>query len=147
MVVEDVDHEIHGERLGERVLHAGLQAWAREGRFTELLTLMLDDGYQIFLTSDHGFIEAETVGVSQAGVMADPHGRFEKYSDKRIARRAIDTSKLPGRWAWHNFGLPADYLVVFAPILGAMKPKGDRLLTHGGPTLEEVVVPWVTIER
>ena len=48
---------------------------------------------------------------------------------------------------WTNFGLPPDYLVVFAPLFGVLKPKGDHLLTHGGPTLEEVIVPWVTITR
>ena len=48
---------------------------------------------------------------------------------------------------WTDYGLPPDYLVLFAPLLGSLKPKGDRLTTHGGPTLEEVVVPWVEIRR
>lgn len=147
IVVDDVDHEIHGERLGEGVLHAGLRTWAKEGHLSRLLTTLLDDGYRITLTSDHGFIEAESVGVSQAGATADAHGRFEVFTDPLIAEHAIAKSKLEGRLPWTNFGLPPDYLVVFAPLFGVLKPKGDHLLTHGGPTLEEVIVPWVTITR
>lgn len=147
VVVEDVDHEIHGERLGEGVLHAGLRTWAKEGHLGRLLDILLDEGYRVTLTSDHGFIEAESVGVSQAGATADAHGRFEVFSDPLIAKQAMAKSKLEGRLPWTNFGLPPDYLVVFAPLFGVLKPKGDHLLTHGGPTLEEVIVPWVTITR
>lgn len=147
VVVEDVDHEVHGEKLGERIFHAAICAWAKDGYLAKLLNTLLDDSYRIFLTSDHGFIEAETVGVSQAGVMADPHGRFERFSDPLIARQMIARSRIEGRLLWQNFGLPPQYVVVFAPLLGAMKQVGDRLLTHGGPTLEEVIVPWVDISR
>lgn len=147
VVVEDVDHELHGERLGEGVLHAGLRTWAKEGHLARLLNVLLDEGYHVTLTSDHGFIEAESVGVSQAGATANAHGRFEVFSDPLIAKQAMAKSKLEGRLPWTNFGLPPDYLVVFAPLFGVLKPKGDHLLTHGGPTIEEVIVPWVTITR
>jgi hypothetical protein len=147
IVVSDIDHELHGEKLGEGVFHAGIRTWAKEGHLGRLVEVLLDDGYRIYLTSDHGFVEAESVGVSQAGATADPHGRFERFTDPLMAEHAIGTSKLDGRMAWTNYGLPADYLVVFAPLFGVFKPKGDRLLTHGGPTIEEVVVPWVEITR
>jgi hypothetical protein len=147
IVVEDVDHELHGERLGEAAFHAAIQRWAREGQLKSLIDVLLGDGYVVYLTSDHGFVPATTVGVSQAGATAHAHGRFERFSDQLLADQADAKSKLEGRMPWTNFGLPPDYLVTFAPLFGALKPKGDRLLTHGGPTLEEVIVPWVVISR
>ena len=145
VVVEDVDHELHGERLGEGVFHAGIRTWAKEGHLARLLGVLLEEGYHVFLTSDHGFVEAESVGVSQVGATADPHGRFERFFDQSMLEHAVGKSKLDGRLAWTNYGLPPDYLVVFAPLFGVFKPKGERLLTHGGATIEEVVVPWVEI--
>ena len=145
VVVEDVDHELHGERLGEGVFHAGIRTWAKEGHLARLLGVLLEEGYHVFLTSDHGFVEAELVGVSQVGATADPHGRFERFFDQSMLEHAVGKSKLDGRLAWTNYGLPPDYLVVFAPLFGVFKPKGERLLTHGGATIEEVVVPWVEI--
>jgi hypothetical protein len=147
VVVEDVDHELHGERLGEGTLHAGLRAWAQAGHLSGLVDRLLDEGYAVFLTSDHGFAEVHTIGVSQAGVLANPHGRFEVFSNDLLAEQSLAKGKPAGRWRWHGYGLPADYHVVFAPLDAALKPAGDRILTHGGPTIEEVVVPWVRISR
>ena len=147
VIVEDVDHELHGERLGEGSFHAALRAWAGSGRLTALVDLLLDEGYAVFLTSDHGFAEVAAIGVSQAGALADRHGRFEVFADRLLAEQSLAKGKPAGRWRWRGYGLPADYHVVMAPLDGALKPVGDRILTHGGPTIEEVIVPWVTITR
>ena len=145
VVIEDVDHELHGERLGEGSFLAALCAWAQAGHLSGLVELLLDEGYAVFLTSDHGYAEVRTIGVSQAGVTADRHGRFEVFSDDLLAAQSIAKGKPAGRWRWAGFGLPADYHVVFAPLDGALKPAGEVILSHGGPTIEEVVVPWVRI--
>lgn len=147
VVVEDVDHEMHGERLGEGTFHAAIRSWVAQGHLKRLLSTLLDEKYRIYLTSDHGFTEVEAVGVSQAGVLADKHGRFEVYPDRLLLDQAAAKSKTTGRLTWSGHGLPPGYLVHFAPLLGVLKPKGDRLLSHGGPTIEEVIVPWVVIER
>jgi hypothetical protein len=147
VVVEDIDHEMHGERLGEGTFHAAIRAWVGQGHLQGLLNALLDEGYRIYLTSDHGFNEVEAIGVSQAGVPADKHGRFEVYTDELLLDQAVGKSTVGGRLRWTGHGLPPGYLVYFSPLLGVLKPKGDRLLSHGGPTIEEVIVPWVTIER
>lgn len=147
VVVEDVDHEMHGERLGEGTFHAAIRAWVAQGHLGRLIEALLADGYRIYVTSDHGFTEVEAIGVSQAGVNADKHGRFEVYSDELLLDSAVATSKIAGRIRWGGHGLPTDYRVFFAPMYGVLKPKGDRLLSHGGPSIEEVIVPWVVIER
>jgi PglZ domain len=147
VVVEDVDHELHGERLGEGSFFGALRTWAGAGRLTALIDMLLDENYAVSLTSDHGYTEVTTIGVSQAGVTANPHGRFEVFVNDLLANQSLVKGKPAGRWRWSGYGLPADYHVVFAPLDGALKPAGDRILTHGGPTLEEVVVPWVRITR
>ena len=147
VVVEDVDHELHGERLGEGSFHGALRAWAQTGHLSRLLDALLDEGYAIVLTSDHGYAEVTTIGNSQAGVTANRHGRFEVFADPLLATQSLAKGKPPGRWPWGGFGLPSDYNVVFAPLDGALKPAGEQILTHGGATIEEVVVPWVRITK
>ena len=146
IVVNDVDHEVHHETLHEGVLYASLDTWNRQGHLARLLTILLDDDYTVFLTSDHGFVGVKSIGVSQAGVTAHRHGRFERYQDEALYQQAI-AKHGPERTPWINFGLPEDYLVLLAPTLAAMKPKGAHLTAHGGATLEEVIVPWVEIRR
>ena len=147
VVVEDVDHELHGERLGEGTFHAALRVWAQAGHLPRLIDRLLDEGYQIVLTSDHGFAEVRTIGVSQAGVTADAHGRFEVFEDELLLDQSLAKGKPAGRSRWGGYGLPADYLVAFAPLDAALMPARGRILTHGGTTIEEVIVPWVRITR
>jgi hypothetical protein len=147
VVIEDVDHEVHHETLGEGVLYASIRHWVEEGHLLSLLTQLLAQEYVVFLTSDHGFVGVDTIGVSQAGDLADKHGRFERYEND-ILRQAALAKAAPGtRMPWIDHGLPADYRVLFAPLDGALKPRKGRILTHGGPSLEEVIVPWVEIRQ
>jgi hypothetical protein len=45
------------------------------------------------------------------------------------------------------FGLPEDYLALLAPGRSAFIREGDRIVGHGGISLEEIAVPMVQIER
>lgn len=80
-------------------------------------------------------------------ILADHHGRFERYTDEALFSQAVTKQAVDGRRPWIGYGLPDDYLVLFAPILGTLKPDRARQTTHGGPTIEEVIVPWVKIWR
>lgn len=147
VVVEDVDHEVHHATLGEGVLYESLREWVRERHLPTLLEALLGAGYEVFITSDHGFVEVQSVGVAQSGVLADHHGRFERYTDETLFAQAVAKQSANGRRPWISYGLPDDYRVLFAPILGTLKPDRARQTTHGGPTIEEVIVPWVRIWR
>lgn len=147
LVVEDVDHELHGERLGEGAFHAALRQWGNAGHLARLIDRLLDEAYEVVVTSDHGFAEVVTIGVSQAGVLADRHGRFEVFDDELLLTQSLAKGKPGGRTRWNGHGLPGQYKVVLAPQDAALKPAGDRILTHGGVTIEEVIVPWVRITR
>jgi hypothetical protein len=69
------------------------------------------------------------------------------FEDELLLEQSLVKGKPAGRWRWAGYGLPADYLVAMAPLEAAMKPAGGRILTHGGTTIEEVIVPWVRISR
>jgi hypothetical protein len=56
-------------------------------------------------------------------------------------------ARFPEAIAWPAIGLPADYLPLLAPGRSAFVQEGERIVGHGGITLEEVVVPLMRIER
>ena len=56
-------------------------------------------------------------------------------------------ARFPEAIAWPSIGLPADYLPLFAPGRSAFVQEGERIVGHGGVILEEVVVPFIRIER
>ena len=146
LVVDTVDTIIHGVALGASGMHNQVRQWAEEGFMTRLLELLFDHGYTVLLTSDHGNIEAVGCGRPAEGALADLRGeRVRVYADPTL--RARVQAHFPKAIAWPSTGLPADYLPLLAPGRSAFGQKGERIVGHGGVTLEEVVVPFIRIER
>ena len=74
---------------------------------------------------------------------ADQRLRIYK-SDNIRKQTAIEN---PDTLIWDNVNLPDDYYVLLAKNNDAFVPKNDRIITHGGIHLEEVIVPFVRIYR
>lgn len=146
LVVDKVDKIMHGMELGTRGMHGQVRQWTREGGLAALLDLLLDSGFRVWLTSDHGNVEATGCGSPASGAVSDLRGkRVHVYPSASLRRRAAE--EFPGARSWHPTGLPADYLPLLAPGRSAFVAEGRRIVGHGGASLEEVVVPLVRIER
>ena len=146
LVVDKVDKIMHGMELGTAGMHNQVRQWAGEGFMAGLLDLLLGDGFAVFLTSDHGNIEAVGGGRPSEGVVADVRGeRARIYPDETLRSRV--QKEFPDAIAWPANGLPDDYLALLAPARSAFVREGERIVGHGGVSLEEIVVPWIRIER
>ena len=146
LVVDKVDRIMHGMELGTAGMHSQVRQWAGEGFMAGLLDLLLDAGLAVYLTSDHGNIEAEGRGRPSEGAVADVRGeRARLYPDRALRSRVHE--QFPDAVAWPAIGLPEDCLALLAPARSAFVREGERVVGHGGASLEEVVVPWVRIER
>ena len=95
LVVDTVDKIMHGMALGARGMHNQVRQWAVEGYLAGLLDLLVARGFLIYLTSDHGNIEARGCGRPAEGVVADMRGeRVRVYPDEALRRRWHD--EFPG---------------------------------------------------
>lgn len=101
-------------------------------------------GFDPWLTSDHGCTVARGIGRPREGVLVEARGaRVRFYTDPAFLERGH--SDTPEALAWTPGGLPAGLLTLFAPGDAAFANRGEQLITHGGLSLEEVIVPWVHI--
>ena len=146
LVVDKVDKIMHGMELGAAGMHNQVRQWAGQPYMANLIDLLLDNGFRVFLTSDHGNIEATGCGRPAEGSVADLRGeRVRIYSDSLL--RGQIKSRFPEALDWPPVGLPEDYLPLIAPGRSAFVRETQRLVGHGGVSLEELVVPLVQIER
>ena len=146
LVVDKVDRIMHGMELGTAGMHNQVRQWADEAFLGELLDELFDGGFAVFLTSDHGNIEAEGCGRPSEGAVADVRGeRARVYSDPVLRDRVKE--KFPDAIVWPALGLPDDWLALLAPGRSAFIREGERIVGHGGASLEEVVVPMIEVER
>ena len=64
------------------------------------------------------------------------------YKEMHLRDQAAATY---GGIPWHHPALPQNFQVLLAPVEGAFDTAGTRVVSHGGLSLEEVVVPFVQL--
>ncbi len=146
LVIDKVDKIMHGMEMGRAGMQNQVRQWAQQPYLNTLLKLLLDQGFLVYLTSDHGNIEAEGCGRPAEGAVADLRGeRVRIYPDAGL--RAKVKERFPAALEWDPVGLPDDYLALLAPSRQAFVQEKKRTVSHGGISIEELIVPLVQIER
>lgn len=141
LVLDKVDKIMHGMQLGAAGMHNQIRQWGQSGFLASLIAYLLDGGYQVWLTSDHGNLECTGQGRITEGVLAETRGeRVRIYSTPEL----ISPEK--GQ-IWTPIGLPGDYYPLLAPGRSAFISSGATTVAHGGTSIEEVIVPFVKFER
>jgi len=146
LVVDKVDKIMHGMEMGTAGMHNQVAQWSKMPYLKTLFDLLLNAGFQVYLTSDHGNIEAEGYGRPSEGAIADLRGeRVRIYSDTVLRSKVKE--RFPSSLEWNPVGLPEDYLALIAPARRAFVHENQRTVSHGGISVEEIIVPLVQIER
>jgi len=145
LVVDKVDKIMHGMELGTAGMHNQVRQWLLQGYITRLIDLLHSLGFSVWLTSDHGNIEAEGCGRPTEGAIADLKGERVRVYPDQILRSKVK-EKFSDAVEWPAIGLPEDYLALLAQRRSAFINEGKRTVAHGGVTIEEVVVPFIQIE-
>jgi len=146
LVVDKVDKIMHGMQLGSAGMHNQIKQWCQGGFLAELVGQLLEYGYEVWLTADHGNIQCEGKGRPSEGVIAETRGeRVRVYPTPEL--RAQVAGAFPFAHEWQPVGLPADYFPLVAGGHDAFVNPGDAIVGHGGVAIEEVIVPLVKFER
>jgi len=146
LVVDKVDKIMHGMQLGSAGMHNQIKQWCHAGFLSALVGQLLDYGYNVWLTADHGNIQCEGKGRPSEGAIAETRGeRVRVYPTPEL--RSQSASAFPFAHEWQPIGLPADYFPLVAGGRDAFVNPGDAIVGHGGIAIEEVIVPLVKFER
>lgn len=146
IVVGKIDQAMHGMPTGTSGLHAIVRDWARTGAFSMLVEALLDSGYELAITSDHGNICGSGIGKPKVGAIADERGeRVHVFPDELTREDAAKS--FPETVSWPQIGLPDGYHALVASRRGAFVTEGRQTVGHGGIAMEEVIVPFVKISR
>jgi len=132
--------------LGTAGMHNQIRQWTIEGCMAKLLNLLSEDNFQIFLTSDHGNIEAMGCGCPSEGVIADLRGERVRIYPDSLLRSKIKKGFL-NAIEWPTIGLPDDFLPLLAPDRLAFIAEGSKIVAHGGISIEELIVPLIRVEK
>lgn len=146
LVLTQVDSIMHGTCLGLAGMQDQVRLWASQGNLLSIIRKALDSGFDVYISSDHGNVESTGIGRPSEGVEAEVRGQRVRIFDNAQARFRVK-SRFPDSIEWDPVGLPENCFPLFASGRTAFASVGERIVTHGGLSLEELVVPFVRVGR
>jgi len=146
LVVDKVDKIMHGMQLGAAGMHNQIKQWCQGGFLSAMVGYLLENGYEVWLTADHGNIECKGKGRPSEGVIAETRGeRARVYPTPELRSQVAKSFSFAHEW--QTVGLPSDYFPLVAGGRDAFVSIGDSIVAHGGIAIEEVIVPLVKFKR
>ncbi|WP_016896591.1 BREX-3 system phosphatase PglZ [Aerococcus viridans] len=146
-VIDCIDRFMHAAQQGLWSVHSELNYWLNKDFLVSFLGDLIENDFEVYITSDHGNIESQGVGRINQGILANSKGeRVRVYDDKSIRNRTRE-DYFGVSENWDSQFLPQNYYPLIAKENYAFITKNDKIVGHGGTNIEEVYVPFAKVTR
>ncbi len=144
IIINGIDDIIHSQQRGQKGMFDDVSALAKTGRVQNLISKLYKNGFTVYIGSDHGNTESICIGNKQStGIEMESKCQkaivYKKFADYKDTKEKFNLFEFEGTY------LPKDYLYLLCEDNQAFGNKGKEIMTHGGITLEEVIVPFIEI--
>lgn len=146
-VIDVIDQFMHGAVQGNQTIISELSTWLSTNYLNQFIADLIDQDYDVYITSDHGNVECLGAGRIHEGVLVNSKGERTRIYQSENIRNQTHLTYRESTVSWNHSGLPNDYNVLLAKDNYAFVPKNDKIVTHGGIHFEEVIVPFVKVKR
>lgn len=145
IVISDLDDHMHGASdLG--MLRVTTKYLFQKNTITKLINDLTDNGFTIYLTADHGNIQAkgygalkekEKLGTNQSGSRSERH---LEYSKPELAHYFLENNpELNGQVVNDNRVIYMSSDLAFS--------RDKNTVTHGGSHILEVIIPFIELKK
>jgi hypothetical protein len=143
LVIDTLDRLLHGSIQGYTGIYEEIRLWLKQRYLQSLIHDLIKAGFNVYLTSDHGNKESRGIGRFHEGSLVETRGervRIYRYEELKL----IAAEQIPA-YPWKRIGLPDDYYPLLARGDTAFVKEGELVISHGGASFEEVIVPFVQV--
>lgn len=145
IIINDVDDMVHAQTQGRLGMFNDITVLANQKKLLEMTQRFLSAGYDVYITADHGNTTCTGLGkLMGTGVEVETKSRrmvvLKDFADK------AGLIEKHGLVEYPKYYLPKEYDYLICDVGDSFDAKGDDVMTHGGITLDEVVVPFIKIK-
>lgn len=143
IIVNDIDDIVHGQTQGRQGMFNDVTLLAQTGKMQRLITALLENGFSVYLTADHGNTHCIGDGaIKHTGVETETKSK-RMIILKDFAETTDDLKKRTLVYPGYYMNKSYQYLICKGN--SSFDNKGDDVMTHGGISIEEVIVPFIKI--
>lgn len=144
-IINEIDDLIHRQMYGMEGHIADIARMGQTGKLNKLIGKLLELGFEVYIGSDHGNKESFGIGRPK-GMGVEVETKSQKMmiiKDYAEIEELVEKYKLLEYPAYY---LPRDYSYLLSRDEEALALEGARIMSHGGISIEEVIVPFIKIE-
>ena len=145
VIINDVDDMVHAQQQGRLGMFNDIKVLTNQSKLAEATKRFLTAGYDVYITSDHG--NTPCIGLGKllgTGVELETKSRrmlvLKDFANKDALLEKYGLIEYP------KYYLTKDYDYLICEVGDSFDAKGEDVMTHGGITLDEVVVPFIKIK-
>ena len=142
VIINEIDEIIHGQRQGKVGMYNDMDLLGKSGKLQSLICKLIAQGFSVYITSDHGNTLCTGVGGFRSGVEVQSRSkRMAVLKDFAEANSLIAENTTE----YQGFYLDKEYKYFTCNEGVSFDNKGDIVMTHGGMSIDEVIVPFIKI--
>lgn len=145
VIINDVDDMVHAQMQGRLGMFNDISVLAKQGQLAMLVKQLLKKGFDVYITADHGNTPCTGMGkLVKTGVEVETKSRrmlvLKDFADKQKLIEQYSLIDFPKYFLSKEF----DYLI--CGVKSSFDARGESVMSHGGITVDEVIVPFIKIK-
>jgi hypothetical protein len=146
IIINDIDDMVHGQKQGRQGMYHDVKVLAQTHRLIETVRRLLSKGFDVYISADHGNTPCTGMGkLMKTGVETETKSRrmivLKDFADKESLLSSYDNLiEYPGYY------LDKQMKYIICGVGDSFDAKGDEVMSHGGISLDEVIVPFIKIK-
>lgn len=145
VIILDVDEMVHAQTQGRIGMFHDIKLLAGQNKLSNMVRRFLSDGFDVYISADHGNTACVGLGrIMGSGVEVETKSHkmlvLKDFADKESLIQKYGLVEYP------KYYLPKEYDYLICNVGESLDIKGEAVMTHGGMSLDEVVVPFIKIK-
>ena len=145
VIINEIDDIVHGQGQGRVGMYNDIGVMVKQKKLVNLVKRLLEQGFDVYITADHGNTPCVGDGkLIRTGVETETKSRrmlvMKDFADKQSIIDRYNMIEYPKYYLSKDF----DYLI--SPPGHSLDAKGEEVMSHGGITIDEVIVPFISIK-
>lgn len=145
VIINDVDDMVHAQHQGRLGMLNDIGVLSDQHKLADMTKRFLLRGFDVYITADHGNTPCTGLGkLMGTGVETETKSRrmlvLQNFADKAGLMQKYGLIEYPKYYLNKAF----DYLI--CNVGDSFDAKGEEVMTHGGISIDEVIVPFIKIK-
>jgi hypothetical protein len=144
VIVNEIDNIVHGQKQERMGMLGDMNVLGKSGKLQRLIRQLAGQGFTVYITADHGNTPCVGVGGFRSSI-----GIETRSMRMTVLKDFAEVNDLLTQNAteYQGYFLDKSYRYFVCNHGVSFDNKGESVMTHGGISIDEIIVPFIRIKE